>query len=561
VTANNNSQAPAPGVASSSPGQAEGLQRRLSARQLTMIAIGGAIGVGLFLGSSVTIELAGPGVIITYLLGAAVALVMAYALAEMAVTHPVAGSFGVYAEIYLSRWAGFTIRTTYGLVQIIAIGAEVTAVAIYFAFWFPNVPAWSWVLIVSTALVTINALQVSNFGEFEYWFALIKVVAIIAFIGVGLSLITGLGPWPAVGLANLTQHGGFLPRGWRGVWLALTLAITSYMGVEVIAVTAGEAHNPEESIPRAMRTIVFRLIIFYVLAISVMLAMTPWNHIGSANISGSPFVRAFETAGIPFAASIMNLVVISAALSSANTNLYLSTRMLFSLARGQYAPAWLGLRVEMDAIIFDADVLDRPLGQAQHIAGAVRDVCAGHVLERDVARRRRAIVDRAPVAVADVEFLAVRIAPIEAVDHERRADALHVHVAQADAIDDGALAAAAPRLQAQAPIGADEKAVARADVVDAGPGFRADDDGAVAVLHQAIGDANTARGDGIALGERHLARLDADAVVAGRDVAADDVDVLAGVWVDAVGVRRCRRRFDLDIGDDDLARAERMQRP
>jgi amino acid transporter, AAT family len=342
VTANNNSQAPAPGVASSSPGQAEGLQRRLSARQLTMIAIGGAIGVGLFLGSSVTIELAGPGVIITYLLGAAVALVMAYALAEMAVTHPVAGSFGVYAEIYLSRWAGFTIRATYGLVQIIAIGAEVTAVAIYFAFWFPNVPAWSWVLIVSTALVTINALQVSNFGEFEYWFALIKVVAIIAFIGVGLSLITGLGPWPAVGLANLTQHGGFLPHGWRGVWLALTLAITSYMGVEVIAVTAGEAHNPEESIPRAMRTIVFRLIIFYVLAISVMLAMTPWNHTGSANISGSPFVRAFETAGIPFAASIMNLVVISAALSSANTNLYLSTRMLFSLARGQYAPAWLG---------------------------------------------------------------------------------------------------------------------------------------------------------------------------------------------------------------------------
>ena len=256
MTANNNSQTPAPGFASSSPGQAEGLQRRLSARQLTMIAIGGAIGVDLFLGSSVTIELAGPGVIITYLLGAAVALVMAYALAEMAVTHPVAGSFGVYAEIYLSRWAGFTVRATYGLVQIIAIGAEVTAVAIYFSFWFPNVPAWSWGLIVSTALVTINALQVSNFGEFEYWCALIKVAAIIAFIGVGLSMITGLGPWPAVGLGNLTQHGGFLPHGWRGVWLALTLAITSYMGVEVIAVTAGEAQNPEESIPRAMRTIV-----------------------------------------------------------------------------------------------------------------------------------------------------------------------------------------------------------------------------------------------------------------------------------------------------------------
>jgi L-asparagine transporter-like permease len=170
---------------------------------------------------------------------------------------------------------------------------------------------------------------------------MIKVLAIVIFIAVGTALITGLGPWPAIGLANLTQHGGFLPHGWRGVWLALTLAITSYMGIEVIAVTAGEAQRPEESIPRAMRTIVFRLIIFYVLAITVMLAMTPWNR-AAGGISGSPFVRAFETVGIPFAAGIMNLVVITAALSSANTNLYLTTRMLFSLSRGRHAPAWVG---------------------------------------------------------------------------------------------------------------------------------------------------------------------------------------------------------------------------
>ena len=307
-----------------------------------MIAIGGAIGVGLFLGSSVTIELAGPGIIISYLIGALVAVVMAYTLAEMAVVHPVAGSFGIYAETYVSPWAGFTVRATYGLVQIIAIGAEVTAVAIYFGFWFPRVPGWEWILLVSAALVTINALQVGNFGEFEYWFALIKVLAIIIFIAVGLLLITGLGPWPAVGLANLTSHGGFLPHGWRGVWLAMSLVITSYMGVEVIAVTAGEAQNPSVSIPRAMRTIVYRLIIFYVLAITVMLSMTPWDRTGSASIAESPFVRAFATAGIPFAAGIMNLVVITAALSSANTNLYLSTRMLFSLSRGSYAPRWLG---------------------------------------------------------------------------------------------------------------------------------------------------------------------------------------------------------------------------
>ena len=335
----------APGTADSPSRETESreLRRRLTQRQLSMLAIGGAIGVGLFLGSSVTIRLAGPGVIVSYLLGAVIALIIAYSLVEMAVVHPVAGSFGVYAETYLSPWAGFTVRATYALIQIIAIGAEVTAVAIYFTFWFPSVPQWIWVVGVSIGLVALNTLQVARFGEFEYWFAFIKVLAIVVFIVVGLGLILGLGPRPAVGLSNLTTHGGFLPYGWRGVWLALTLALTSYMGVEIIAVTAGEAERPEESIPRAMRTIVFRLILFYVLAITIMLAMTPWNHAGTGTgITGSPFVSAFSAVGIPYVASIMNLVVITAALSSSNTDLYLTTRMLFSLSRGGYAPEWLG---------------------------------------------------------------------------------------------------------------------------------------------------------------------------------------------------------------------------
>ncbi|MFY9528871.1 MAG: amino acid permease [Candidatus Acidiferrales bacterium] len=333
-------------VDSGSPGPAarpEELRRRLSQRQLTMLAIGGAIGVGLFLGSGVTIRLAGPGVIVSYLLGAIIALIVAYALVEMAVVHPDAGSFGVYAETYLSRWAGFAVRTTYGLVQMIAIGAEVTAVAIYFAFWFPGVPQWVWVVTVSAALVAINTLQVGRFGEFEYWFALIKVVAILVFIAVGAGLIFGIGTKHPLGFSNLTAHGGFLPHGWTGVWLALTLVATSYMGVEIIAVTAGEAEKPEESIPKAMRTIVFRLIMFYVLAITIMLAMTPWNQtVAGTGLTASPFVRAFSSVGIPFAASIMNVVVITAALSSCNTDLYLTTRMLFSLSRGRYVPAALG---------------------------------------------------------------------------------------------------------------------------------------------------------------------------------------------------------------------------
>jgi AAT family amino acid transporter len=319
------------------------LRRLLNQRQLTMLAIGGAIGVGLFLGSGVTIQLAGPGVILSYLMGAIIALIVAFALVEMAVVHPDAGSFGVYAETYLSRWAGFAVRATYAFVQMIAIGAEVTAVAIYFAFWFPSVPQWMWVVGVSIALIVINTLQVARFGEFEYWFALVKVVAILAFIAIGAALIFGIGTRHAIGFSNLTANGGFLPHGWMGVWLALTLVLTSYMGVEVIAVTAGEAEKPEQTIPKAMRTIVFRLIVFYVLAVTVMLAMTPWNQAGAGNgLTASPFVRAFAIVGIPYAASVMNMVVITAALSSCNTDLYLTTRMLFSLSRGHYLPEWVG---------------------------------------------------------------------------------------------------------------------------------------------------------------------------------------------------------------------------
>ena len=326
----------------SAPARTDELRRRLSQRQLTMLAIGGAIGVGLFLGSGFTIQLAGPGVIVSYLFGAVIALIVAYSLAEMAVVHPDAGSFGVYAETYFSRWAGYAVRTTYGVIQMIAIGAEVTAVAIYFSFWFPAVPQWIWVLSVSIGLVGLNTMHVGRFGEIEYWFALIKVVAIIVFIAVGAALILGIGTHHPIGLSNLTAHGGFLPHGWLGVWLALTLVVTSYMGVEIIAVTAGEAENPEKSIPKAMRTIVFRLIFFYVLAITIMLAMTPWNQTGAGTgLTASPFVRAFSSAGIPFAATIMNIVVITAALSSCNTDLYLTTRMLFSLSRGRYVPASL----------------------------------------------------------------------------------------------------------------------------------------------------------------------------------------------------------------------------
>jgi L-asparagine transporter-like permease len=321
----------------------QGLRRNLPGWQLTMIALGGAIGVGLFLGSAATIDLAGPGVLISYIFGAVIALIMGYALAEMASIHPVAGSFGVYADKYLSPWVGFTVRVTYWFAQTVAIGAEVTAVGLYFGYWFPAIPPWTWIVGSSVLVLTVNAANVKMFGTVESWVAMVKVLAIVAFIVLGTALIAGVGR-PPIGFANLTSYGGFLPHGWSGVWLALTLVITSYMGIEVVAVTAGEAQHPKESVPRALRSMVVRLIIFYVLAIFVILAVTPWTTIAETGgrLTGSPFVKVFREIGVPFAGGIMNLVVIFAALSSVNTNLYLCTRMIFSLSRAGYAPGWLG---------------------------------------------------------------------------------------------------------------------------------------------------------------------------------------------------------------------------
>jgi L-asparagine transporter-like permease len=323
--------------------QEQGLQRKLTSWQLTMIAIGGAIGVGLFLGSAATIAMAGPGVLISYVFGAFIAMILGYALAEMASVHPVAGSFGIYADNYLTPWAGFTVRVTYWFAQTIAIGAEVTAVGLYFGYWFPDIPNWVWILGSSVLVLGVNAANVRMFGTLESWFAMVKVLAIGVFITLGGALIIGIHK-PPIGLSNLVAHGGFMPHGWTGVWLALTLVITSYMGIEVVAVTAGEAAHPEESVPRALRSMVLRLIIFYVLAMFVVLAVTPWTSLAETGgrLTGSPFVKVFKEIGIPFAGGIMNFVVISAALSSVNTNLYLCSRMIFSLSRAGYVPGLLG---------------------------------------------------------------------------------------------------------------------------------------------------------------------------------------------------------------------------
>lgn len=315
-----------------------GLQRQLTPRQVSMIALGGAIGTGLFLGSAISVRLAGPGVILSYSAGAGIALLLVWALAEMAVAHPVAGSFGVYAEMYVHPWAGFTVRYSYWLCQVVAIGSEMVAASIYCRLWFPQVPAWVWIAGFSLALVYINARAVGSFGEFEYWFAMIKVVTIVLFLILGGTLLFGVGVKP-LGFANYTTHGGFLPHGWTGVWLGMAMAIFSYLGTEAIAVTAGEANHPEVAVPRALRSMLARLAIFYIGAMVVLVGVMPWDQAG---LTESPFVRVFQSVGIPAAAGVMNFVVLTAALSSVNTDLYLCSRMIFSLARGGYAPAIFG---------------------------------------------------------------------------------------------------------------------------------------------------------------------------------------------------------------------------
>jgi amino acid transporter, AAT family len=315
-----------------------GLQRKLSARQVAMIGLGCTIGTGLFLGSAISVKLAGPAVVVSFLIGSFVALTVMWALAEMSVEHPTAGAFGLHAEMYLHPWAGFAIRYTYWLCLVVIIGSEVVAAAIYCQYWFPNVPAVLWIAGFSVAMIYMNTLSVENFGAIEYWFAMIKVVTIVIFLVLGAALLFGFG-FPRIGTGNYTAYGGFSPNGWPGIGLGVTMAIFSYLGLEIIGTTAGEAANPKIAVPRALNRTLFTLVIFYLGGLGIVVGIVPWNQI---DLGKSPFVRVFETAGIPAAGHVMNFVVLTAALSAATVNVYFTSRLLFSLARGGYAPARLG---------------------------------------------------------------------------------------------------------------------------------------------------------------------------------------------------------------------------
>jgi amino acid transporter, AAT family len=311
----------------------QGLHHQLTAGQMTMVAVGGSIGTGLLLGSAAALEVAGPSVILSYIIAAFIAYTVAMALGELASTHPAAGSFGVYGELYLNQYLGFLCRAGYWAAIAFSIGAELTASATYMTYWFPIVPGEVWVVLFSALLLLINLRSVASYGRFEFWFSMIKLATIVAFILTGATLLLS-----GRVAQQYTAQSGFLPKGPIAPLLAVFWAIYAFGGIEMLAVTTGESRSSKD-IPRAVRLTFFLLAGIYLGAITILAGVMPWNHAG---VSESPFVTVLRVARIPAAAYIMNFVVLTAALSGANAKLYVASRLLFSMGRSGWAPASMG---------------------------------------------------------------------------------------------------------------------------------------------------------------------------------------------------------------------------
>lgn len=327
---------------SQSPSTADStLTRGLQSRHIQLIAIGGTIGVGLFLGSAKAIHNAGPGLLLSYALGGIAIFFIMRALGELLTYRPVAGSFASYAAEFISPFTGFVTGWTYWFTWVVTAMAELTAIGIYVHYWLPDIPQWIPALVALFVMYGANLLAVRVYGELEFWFALIKVATIVSLIGAGLAVIFfnigDLGQ--TASFSNLWAHGGFLPFGMMGVVLTLQIVMFAYTGVELIGVTAGEAANPSEVLPKATNNVIYRILIFYIGALVVIMALVPWNQLSP---EVSPFVFVFDKIGLPAAAAVINLVVITAAASSCNGGIFSTGRMLYTLGQNGHAPAVLG---------------------------------------------------------------------------------------------------------------------------------------------------------------------------------------------------------------------------
>ncbi|SDF82092.1 Amino-acid permease RocC [Sporomusa acidovorans DSM 3132] len=319
----------------------KGLKRDLKSRHLMMISVGGTIGTGLFLGSGQTISQAGPfGAILGYMVGGLVMLLVLLCLAELSTAMPVSGSFQSYASRFISPGAGFTTGWLYWVNWATCIAADFTAAGIIANNWFPQIPVWVWCAGFAISLALLNLISVKNYGEAEFWFAGIKVTAIIAFIIAGTALMFGsVGNEGAIGLSNFMQDQGIFPNGFFAVFLSMIAVVYSFQGAELVGIAAAECEEPGKNVPRVIKGVTLRIILFYVVAIFVLTATIPWKEAG---VMESPFAHVFARTGIPFAETIMSAVVLTSALSAGNSALYACSRLLWSMSRENLAPAWLG---------------------------------------------------------------------------------------------------------------------------------------------------------------------------------------------------------------------------
>ncbi|MFB2539572.1 amino acid permease [Acinetobacter sp. c3-l95] len=317
------------------------LQRGLKNRHIQLIAMGGAIGTGLFLGAGHIIPQAGPSIILGYAIGGLIAFLIMRHLGEMIVEEPVAGSFSHFAYKYWGKFAGFLTGWNYWVLYILVAMSELTAVGKYVNYWWPDVPVWASVFFFFLIVSAINLLNVKFYGEAEFWLSIIKVVAVISMIVFGAYLLLTADIGSTATITNLWAQGGFFPHGFDGLFYMLAFIMFAFGGIELIGMTAAEADNPQKNIPKAINQVVWRILIFYVLALAILLSLVPWNQLqfGSAdNLDKSPFVMIFSQMGIHWAAHLLNFIILTAALSVYNSGMYANSRMLFSLAEQGNAP-------------------------------------------------------------------------------------------------------------------------------------------------------------------------------------------------------------------------------
>src|SRR5215213_10524839 len=314
------------------------LQPGLKRRHMTMISLGGIIGAGLFVGTGPILNQAGPATVLTYLLTGIILILIMRMLGEMAVAQPSIGSFSDFSRIALGNWAGFSIGWLYWYFWAIVVGFEATVAAGIIGQYVPSLPPWLIALALILLLTATNLYSVSSYGEFEFWFASIKVAAIIIFIVLAIVFLIGLFPTNSPGFSNLYAKGGFFPHGGLAMFSGIVTVIFAFVGAEIVTIAAAESNEPEEGVARATNAVIYRVLLFYVVSVFFVACIVPWNTPFTEDVIKSPFTLAFERIGIPGSGTVMNFVVLTAVLSVLNSSLYTTSRMLFALTRHNDAP-------------------------------------------------------------------------------------------------------------------------------------------------------------------------------------------------------------------------------